>query len=233
MKKYILLLILPFILLFFGCGKIVNPIFESKIVETLNQHIKAEKWTCKIIGDPNYQKQSVPNLTLIGDKINYKNVIIDKMELNFKNVSINLDKSIKSCESANGEITISDDAISELIKGYIKHIDNPTIEVRKKQIGIKGEITILNKTLDLEVFGNMEIKDGVNIIVEPEYFKVYKFGVTVPGVAKQFICDKINPIYKITNNPYNFYITDFNYSDGYIHAKGTFDAVKIMDLFDN
>ncbi|MBQ7257809.1 MAG: hypothetical protein IJS60_08970, partial [Abditibacteriota bacterium] len=91
MKKILILSLLSLMTVaFFGCGKVVNPIIENRVIATLNSHIKADKWSCKVLGDPNFNQSSVPDVTINGENIYYDNVIVKKVDLHFKNVSINL-----------------------------------------------------------------------------------------------------------------------------------------------
>ena len=232
MKKIILLSLLAiFVISFLGCGKVVNPIIENRVIATLNSHIKADKWSCKVLGDPNFNQSSVPDVTINGENIYYDNVIVKKVDLHFKNVSINLsDKTIKSCDEATADIMISEDNLSKLIENY-SSINNPKVITNNDKITLKGGVSLLGQNVDLEVTGSVYVKKGKELYLEPDSFKVMKLGVTVPNIAKGVINNIINPVYKIKDNPYDLYIDSLTYKDGYIYATAHFDSVKIMQAF--
>ena len=233
MKKIISFLILLSVLcIFAGCGRTVNPLIEKKIVSAVRSHIKAEKWDCKLLGDPNLVDVKMPDINLSGTNISYKNANIDKVDLHFKNLTYNIHtKSIKSCEEATADIKIKDSDLTKIIREYITIIDSPAVIAKDDNITIKGETEILSLNVNLEVTGSLYIKHGTEIILEPKSFKVMKLGVVIPNIAKKIITDKINPVYSLKDNPYGIYINDFHYSKGYFYAKGKFDSVKIMEIF--
>ena len=153
------------------------------------------------------------------------------MDLHFKNVSINLsDKTIKSCDEATADIMISEDNLSKLIENY-SSVNNPMVITSNDKITLKGGVSLLGQTVDLEVTGSVYVKKGKELYLEPDSFKVMKLGVTVPNVAKGVINNIINPVYKIKDNPYDLYIDSLTYKDGYIYATAHFDSVKIMQAF--
>ncbi|MBQ7257650.1 MAG: DUF2993 domain-containing protein, partial [Abditibacteriota bacterium] len=185
----------------------------------------------KVLGDPNFNQSSVPDVTINGENIYYDNVIVKKVDLHFKNVSINLsDKTIKSCDEATADIMISEDNLSKLIENY-SSVNNPKVITNNDKITLKGGVSLLGQNVDLEVTGSVYVKKGKELYLEPDSFKVMKLGVTVPNVAKGVINNIINPVYKIKDNPYDLYIDSFTYKDGYIYATAHFDSVKIMQAF--
>ena len=210
----------------------VNPIFEDKVVALLSSHIKAQKWSCKMVGDPNLLKAKLPSVTVTGDNVIYNNAVIEKLVLNFKNVTVNVkDKSIKSCEEATADIKIKDSELTKLIRNYVKNISDSEAEAHDGKITLKGNMEFLKQTVHLEVTGNVRFENGTDLILEPDSFRVMKLGIPIPNIAKNFINEKINPVYRITENPYSIYVDDLEYSEGYVKCRGRFDTVKVMALF--
>lgn len=231
--KIKIIFLIPIILLFIlGCGKAVNPFIEKKIISAIQNHIKADNWSCKMTGDPNLIDVKFPDVTVSGKNISYQNAVIEQADLHFLNTEFNIHtKTIKSCEEAVADIKIKDSELTKLFQNYIKKIKNPAVYAENDLIILHGETEILKKDVSLEVKGRIKIENGINFILEPDSFKVMKFGLNIPNIAKPLINEKINPVFIIENNPYDIFIDSIKCEQGYFCCKAHFDSVKICSMF--
>jgi len=232
MKNILIISILIAITLFVGCGKIVNPVFEDQLVKVLNKNSKADKWTCKLTGNPNLATAFVPKVNVDGENVVYHNSIIKEVHATFENVRVDVKKqTIKSCDKATANIIISDKEMSKIIQNNISTVKSPEVVAKDGAITIKGAIDVLSFDVNLEVTGNLTIENGIDFMLIPSDFKIMRFGINIPNWSKDTISKIINPVFEIKNNEYGIYLDSLTYKKGYIEATGEFDSVKVLEAF--
>lgn len=219
-------------LLAVGCGNPVKSKVESTIQSALPRLIgPAKSYEVQVTGSTvSMLKGRLRSAHVVGKDIQLPNgITVARLEVISHGIEIDRHRhQISSVVDTSYTATLAQDALNKYLSDTYRHVPRLKTELAKDQLHVTASPEVAGVQVQISADAALKVKENRYLILDLK--EVAVVGVSTPGFAREYLENRVNPVFDSTNLGYDARVHRVSIRPGGLTLEGTLDLAKQLNV---